>query len=412
MTEEHKVDDKVSGSGAAPRKPTRDVWTTVTRAHRLDPATGRRRSVRIAIVRWRRPDGGVTERRFDDPLEAEVFAKQRTGELRTSNIRARGGTVLFSEWMDTYLSARCTEYVRWKRGEIRSLDGSDYAGLMKVAGDAFIRLVGDRPLEEYVATDFERYRSLLATEPVARGRLRRPATIESYMQRIRTFIRAAEAEGLLVRRIPIQVKQVVYEKPVISHEEIDAIFKAAETWPPASFKGKGTGPGRIRPILMTLYYTMLRRGELIHLTWNDIRRQDRQIVEIAVQPKEWDENGVRRRWQPKDRETRTVPVHPRLAEVLDALSRNRANRTWVFTDGTDNRWTESGLASLMRHFGEAHGFSLGFHIWRRTGLTHLHDAAAPVKDIQAIAGHSSITTTMKYVRSTAKGQQETIRRLR
>jgi integrase len=408
MTEEHKVD----GRGAATRKPAQDVWTTVTKVQRTDPATGKKRSVRIAIVRWRRPDGRTSERRFDDPLAAEVFAKHRRDELHSSSVRTRGGTVPFSEWMDTYLSARCMDYVRWKSGELRYLDSSNYAGLMKAAGETFLRLIGDRPLEEYVATDFERFRSLLSVETSQRGRPRSQATVESYMQRVRTIIRAAEAEGLLTRRIPIQVRQVTYEKPVISQEEIETIFKAAETWPPESFKGKGTGPGRVRPILMTLYYTMLRRGELIHLTWNDIRREDRQIVEIAVQPKEWDENGVRHRWEPKDREIRVVPVHPRLAEVLDTLSRNRANRMWVFTDGTGGRWTESGLASLMRHFGEAHGFNLGFHIWRRTGLTHLHDAAAPVKDIQAIAGHASITTTMKYVRSTAKGQQETIRRLR
>lgn len=114
MVEEHKVDDGVATS----RKPTRDVWTTVTKTRRVDAESRRMRTVRIAIVRWRRPDCRVAERRFADPLQAEAFAKQRREELRTNTVRARGGTVPFSEWMDTYLSARCIEYVQWKRKEV------------------------------------------------------------------------------------------------------------------------------------------------------------------------------------------------------------------------------------------------------------------------------------------------------
>ena len=73
---------------------------------------------------------------------------------------------------------------------------------------------------------------------------------------------------------------------------------------------------------------------------------------------------------------------------------------------------EMAVASLVARFNNATGHKVGFHAWRRSGLTHLHDAGVPPGQVQAIAGHSSLATTMLYVRPSAKGRVKAIQALK
>lgn len=140
-------------------------------------------------------------------------------------------------------------------------------------------------------------------------------------------------------------------------------------------------------------------------------------MELLIQPKVWTEPGTdrrfrRRRWEPKDREARAIPVHPTLRAILDEMSRKKGHRLWVFSNHRGEQWTVSGLSSLLVRFEKATGLKVGFHTWRRSGLTHLHDAGVPPGQVQAIAGHSSLATTMRYVRPSARGRVKAIQALK
>jgi integrase len=380
----------------------KNVWLVEKQVLVRDPRTGKKRAVRRAIVRWR--DGTATsERTFPDPIAAGRFASDKIDQL-DGNRTATFDTpdVTFGEWRDSYLASRFADYETWKRGEIKSV-GDTYARLLIRAAKAFVEKIGDRRLRDYRPTDFDAFRSKL----VAEGQLR-PATIEGHLMRLKTIFRAAEENKLLARSPRIKVRQVLYEKPALDAEQIKEIFKAARTWPRTEHLSNKATTGRIYPVLVTLYYTAVRLGELIHLSWDDVRRDESgRIVELLIQPKEWvvtNAEGKRQRlrWQPKDREIRAIPVHPNVAEALDALSKEATSR-WVFTNTDGQQWKACSLDSFLRRFEEATGFALGFHIWRRSALTHLHDAGVPPGHIQAIAGHSSLSTTMRYVRKNATG---------
>lgn len=396
--------------GRAHYVPRREVWTTKKVVTRRDPATGRPRKVRLTLVRWLDADGRPSQRGFEDPIAAGAFAAQKRVEIRTQSGAAPVTEMTLGEWSDTYLSRRSDDYAKWKSDPSHKLpDG--YITNLKVARDKFVEAVGDRPLATYTPLDFEAFRARMNSRPG-----RRPATTEGYLQRLRTIFRAAAKAGVVARCPEIKVRQVAYEKPVLERDEVRTVLDKARGWPNESHTRRGARSGRMHPILCCLYYAALRRGELIHLAWDDLRRENGVVTEILVRPKTWHETGrggvvKQLSWEPKDREVRAIPVHPALAAAFEELAKQRAHPLWVFTDVRRKRWTENGLTSFMHRFEDAIDMRLGFHVWRRTALTHLHDAEAPVKHIQEIAGHSKIETTMKYVRSTARERRQTILKL-
>ena len=246
-----------------------------------------------------------------------------------------------------------------------------------------------------------------------------PITTEGHLARLRTIFRAAFRDQLLARPPEIQVRDLPYEKPVMEPEEIREIFEVAKRWPPdrpGQAKKFGEITGRLYPVLAILYYTMIRRGELTHLRWDDLKETAKGEMEILIRRKEWEETDaagrqVEKVWEPKDREARAIPVHPALHEVIDQLRRRQSGSRWMFTNVSGERWTAGALASLLARFQRSTGIETGFHIWRRSGLTHLHDAGVPVGQIQEIAGHSSLDTTMRYVRPSARHRHQAIRAL-
>ncbi|MHC4469528.1 MAG: tyrosine-type recombinase/integrase [Planctomycetota bacterium] len=401
------------GAASSNRLPAKPVWMTEKKVQRKNPKTGRLRRERRVLVRWK--EGlRARQRSFKDPVEAARFATRKEEELLGHSQFAGRPDVLFSEWRAAYLSPRFPDYDRILAGEIgRSAD--KYLNLLLTGFERFEEICGDRPVRTYGAADFERFRTTLETTTKLS-----PVTIENQLTRVRVLFRAAADEGVIAKAPRIAVHQVHYEKEALDPKEIERIFDEARAWPPPSSRDqKRFGPltGRIYRILATLYYSMMRRGELIHLTWNDIRTLRSGDQEILVRPKEWDEASaggttVKKRWEPKDREIRAIPVHPVVAEILEEQRKEGRHPLWVFTNHRGDQWSEGGLASLLHRFENATGRKLGFHLWRRSGLTHLHDAGVPPGQIQRIAGHSSLSTTMSYVSVGAEGTREAIRALK
>jgi integrase len=250
------------------RLPRKRVWVTEKTVERKNGANGRLKMIRRAIVRWR-PGRRVRERAFDDLLAAGRFAGEKEEELKGTRGIAAPRDLLFSEWVDAYLGSRFAEY-RGPIGETPGKFEDGYLSQLVLAARRLVSVLGDRRLSEYRITDFESIR----TEVNCTGALR-PTTTESVLARIRTIFRAAWKEGLLDRPPEIRVRDLAYEKPVFEEEEIREIFEAAKRWPrpaPGQVRRFGEITGRLYPIIATLHYTMMRRGEVIHLAWSDGQR--------------------------------------------------------------------------------------------------------------------------------------------
>ena len=111
---------------------------------------------------------------------------------------------------------------------------------------------------------------------------------------------------------------------------------------------------------------------------------------------------------------RKIPMHPDIRAALVALLRRTPNRT-----GTIIKSRKGGAMnpnSLVNWFAVLYR-EVGFdgcssHTGRRTFLTELsrrtHEAGASLRDVQLLAGHSSISTTERYLDGSSLAQRKLV----
>ncbi|MCK5604738.1 site-specific integrase, partial [Candidatus Pacearchaeota archaeon] len=154
----------------------------------------------------------------------------------------------------------------------------------------------------------------------------------------------------------------------------------------------------------------LRRGEVLNLTVDDI---DFENGVIYVQAKK--ESPLIWKWQPKDRDVRTLPLAAQLNNLLVKLiTELPAGQPYLML--TEKRYWHlqrlrfNGLMSdrmrecpdenfsrpfkkILRRAGIKHGT---FHDLRRTWVTCLLESGLEPHAVQELAGHSSVETTMRF----------------
>lgn len=133
--------------------------------------------------------------------------------------------------------------------------------------------------------------------------------------------------------------------------------------------------------------TGMRAGELAALRWEDVNMARRLIT---IQRSCWRGTFV----SPKSHRIRSLPVSSDLAEALEALPR-RHELVFVQDAGTPiaDRVREHALRRIARRV-QVRPF--GAHLLRHTFASHLAMAGVPLPVVQALMGHSTITTTMRY----------------
>jgi len=143
-------------------------------------------------------------------------------------------------------------------------------------------------------------------------------------------------------------------------------------------------PGRDRVLLQTTYACGLRLGEVTHLRVADIDSARRVIV-------------VR---QGKGQKDRLVPLSPRLLEVLRAYWRTDRPQLWLFP-GRDPAKPLNGttIQRLCQRVVTRLGLTKRVtpHTLRHSFATHMLEAGVDVRTVQAILGHTDLTTTANYL---------------
>lgn len=144
-----------------------------------------------------------------------------------------------------------------------------------------------------------------------------------------------------------------------------------------------------RVILMTAYATGLRVSELAQLKLDDIHA-DRMLIRVD---------------QGKGRKDRYTLLSPRLLEELRDYWRAYRPRPWLFLNKDGSRHlppcTAQKIYDLCKlRAGITRG--RGIHTLRHSFATHLLEAGVDLPTIQRLLGHSSLTTTAKYLHVTSK----------
>lgn len=142
----------------------------------------------------------------------------------------------------------------------------------------------------------------------------------------------------------------------------------------------------------------LRTGEVIALEWNHISWRPTPAITIQ-------RSFTRGHFgPPKGGQHRTVPITARTVEALRALPRS-LGAPWVLTrqdGGKPSHYTRSALTWLValveRDVGIARSRTDGqLHRLRHCYVTRLAAAGVPARTIMDLAGHTNLTTTLRYM---------------
>jgi integrase len=134
----------------------------------------------------------------------------------------------------------------------------------------------------------------------------------------------------------------------------------------------------------------LRSGEALSLTWHDI---DWVNNRLTIQGKT--------DWQPKDRDSRVIPIVPELSTMLlDAHDRAETGQSIVLADVYSENVRRDVRAAVKRAGMAA--YTKPLHTLRKSCLT---DWAAryPMHVVAQWAGHASISTTQQYYLQVSDG---------
>ena len=103
------------------------------------------------------------------------------------------------------------------------------------------------------------------------------------------------------------------------------------------------------------------------------------------------------------RKTRTVPLHPELDATLKAWARvvnpDKNPDQWVFPGrNPGEHMTRRGFDHALRKAADRIGMvGVSTHTFRRSFLTASSEAGQPLRAIQSISGHSSLTMLAAYI---------------
>lgn len=142
---------------------------------------------------------------------------------------------------------------------------------------------------------------------------------------------------------------------------------------------------RNKLILKTLYYGGLRASELVGLNWSDLtpNGDSGQLTVFG-----------------KGGKTRSVKLPRKLYRELTAYRGVTPLNFPIFGSATTgDRLTRFGIIKIVKAAGQKAGLPEQFspHWLRHAHASHSIDRGAPLSTIQATLGHSSVSTTSRYL---------------
>jgi len=156
----------------------------------------------------------------------------------------------------------------------------------------------------------------------------------------------------------------------------------------------------------------LRAGEIAGIQWQDINFQ---LGRLKVVRQLQDGNELPPKWN----SVRVVPLTQRLTAALKA--HRSLNRPWVLQTGKTVRgrrslepWSKETLrwrGERIYRLASLPKPAKQWHCLRHTFCSHLAMRGVPARSIQELAGHKSLTTTMRYMHLTPQALENAISKL-
>lgn len=317
--------------------------------------------------------------------ESRAHAKELAAQMRRE-FKDHGSRVIdadklkFSQLVDLYEEDRvkpATYHEGRKVAGLRSPRSVQYA--LKPLREHF----SNRFIKTITPTDIERYKTKRLETKAQRGDGNlKIATVNRELAMLRAIFYYARREGWIVRSPFERLKGIVSmadEKRrdrVLSYEEEERLLNFCE------------GPrAHLRPILIALLDTGMRKGELTKLKWKDVGLDSKTITIVAMNSKTARERTV----------GMTTRLHTELMQSWEMSPKNFDISVF-------------GCDDFKRSFSKACELAkiedFRIHDARHTCITRWVRAGLPVAEIMRLSGHSTLQAFSIYVNST----DETVRR--
>lgn len=185
---------------------------------------------------------------------------------------------------------------------------------------------------------------------------------------LRFFFREILKRPFTTEQVPIKKKEKQLPK-VISKEKIKALIGSTKNI-------------KHRIIIELLYSTGIRLNELINLKRKDIDF-DRSIVNIK---------------RGKGKKDRITIISRSLRLDLLKYYSNSTFRTEYVLEGRNGKYTKKSVQMVLSKAGRKLGIRLSPHMLRHSFATHLLEEGTDIRYIQALLGHSDVSTTQIYTK--------------
>jgi len=210
---------------------------------------------------------------------------------------------------------------------------------------------------------------------------RSPSSINRAIAAARSFCRFLFEEGRLEMN-PAQALRSIRLGPPLAPKHLTV----AEVQRLLSLPSPDTPRGRRdRAILVLLYNTGLRVGELCALSREEVRLPAEGWGALQVVG--------------KGRRLHRLPINRPAADALLAYLAGREDaEPALFLNRSGDRFSVRGIALLVNRYLQAAGITdrSGPHVLRHTFATHALRARPNLRAVQELLGHAWVTTTQRY----------------
>lgn len=266
---------------------------------------------------------------------------------------------------DRFAEAWFTSYV------VTNNKASEQQAKRQILRTSLIPFFGKMPLDTIGKRDIE----LFKAREQRNGNANK--TINNKLTVLRKCL-ATAYDWEVMQNAPPVIKQLKSSPPVtdfLSTEEAERLLEHTE--------------GITHEMILMALRTGLRQGEVLGLQWEAIDWENRVLT---VRHSFCD--YTRSLTSPKSNRERHVPLAHDIYELLRA---RRSDTGYVFTSQEGRPFLKSGHLRILKRVQKKAGLrKIGWHTLRHTFATHLVARGAPLRIVQELLGHSSITMTMRY----------------
>ena len=236
----------------------------------------------------------------------------------------------------------------------------------------FVEHFKDKKLSDITATDINVFRD-------KRAGVVKPGTVNRELTALKTFLFFCVEKKFIMVNPAAGKKRLLHVEQskirVVSFEELDRILDCC--------------PADIKPVVAIAFFTGLRRGELLQLTWSNVDMEGRKI-HVAAETC-------------KTLRSRDVPMNQVVQETLLSMLGTSGKVFNVSVDRLD--------AAFRKAVRQAHVHGVSFHTLRHSFASHVLSHGASIREVQDLLGHATINQTMRYTHPSEQGKNEAVERL-